>query len=113
MTIRSNPEGQDIAAIMDALGRAAKQAAASLGRTTGAQRNGALTAAAAVLRRRADDVLAANARDLEQARAKRLSPALLDRLALDPARLEAMAAGLEAIVELPDPLGRVLAEWTR
>jgi glutamate-5-semialdehyde dehydrogenase len=105
--------GQGIAALMDGLGRSAREAARALARTTGAERNAALVAAARELRRRGDAILAANRRDLASAREKGLPPAILDRLALDPARLEGIAAGLEAIVELPDPLGRVLAEWTR
>ncbi|HLT92677.1 MAG TPA: glutamate-5-semialdehyde dehydrogenase [Woeseiaceae bacterium] len=104
---------ETIASIMDELGRAARDAARSLARTGDEQRNAALGASAHELRRRAPDILAANARDVASAREKGLSAAMIDRLALDPARLEGIAAGLEAIMELPDPLGRVLAEWTR
>jgi len=66
-----------------------------------------------VVRARQEEILAANARDLEEAESEGLSGAMRDRLALDPRRLEAIAAGLEAIAELPDPVGRVLAAWTR
>ncbi|HEX7061254.1 MAG TPA: glutamate-5-semialdehyde dehydrogenase [Woeseiaceae bacterium] len=104
---------QNIAAMMDGLGRAARDAARTLARTSGEERNAALAAAAAALRRSSDSILAANERDLASARERGLAAAMLDRLALDPARLAGIAAGLEAIVELPDPLGRVLAEWTR
>ncbi len=104
---------QGIASMMEDLGRAARDAARTLARTSGEQRNAALSAAAAALRRAGDAILAANERDLASARERGLAAAMLDRLALDPARLEGIAAGLEAIVELPDPLGRVLAEWTR
>jgi len=59
------------------------------------------------------EILAANAGDLAEAESQGISVALRDRLALDPKRVEAIAAGLEAIAALPDPVGRVLAEWTR
>jgi glutamate-5-semialdehyde dehydrogenase len=72
-----------------------------------------LRTAARVVRDRASEILAANARDLEEAEGDGLSSALRDRLALDPKRLQAIAAGLEAIADLPDPVGRVLASWTR
>jgi glutamate-5-semialdehyde dehydrogenase len=104
---------QGIAAMMDGLGRAARDAARTLARTSGKERNAALAAAADALRRSSDAILTANERDLASARERGLAAAMLDRLALDPARLAGIAAGLEAIVELPDPLGRVLAEWTR
>ncbi|MBM3568335.1 MAG: glutamate-5-semialdehyde dehydrogenase, partial [Alphaproteobacteria bacterium] len=71
----------------------------------------ALTAAAAAIRRREPEILAANARDL--AAAGDLTAALRERLMLDPKRVAAMAKGLEEIAALPDPVGRVLAEWTR
>ena len=70
-------------------------------------------AAAAAVRAQANEILAANADDLAEAREGGIGAALLDRLALDPKRLEAIAAGLEDIAALPDPVGRVLAEWTR
>ncbi len=98
---------------MDAIGASAQAAAATLGRSTSGQRDAALTAAAAALRDRAADILAANRIDMDAAAARGLSGAMLDRLMLDEARIEAMADGLEAIVELPDPLARVLAEWER
>jgi glutamate-5-semialdehyde dehydrogenase len=102
-----------ISQLMDSLGRSARQAARGLALCEGAQRDDALRAAAGEIRRRAESILAANAADLEQARERSSGAALLDRLALDEARLEGVAAGLEAIAALPDPLGRVVAEWTR
>jgi glutamate-5-semialdehyde dehydrogenase len=98
---------------MDLLGREAVAAARLLARADGGRRNAALVAAAAALRRRTSDILEANALDLAAAREAGLGAALLDRLRLDPARIAAMAAGLEQIAALPDPVGRVLAEWTR
>ncbi len=76
------------------------------------KRRAALRAMAARLRSECAAILAANAEDLEAARAT-VAPVMLDRLRLDEARVEAMAAGVEAVAALPDPLGRVLSEVTR
>jgi len=103
----------NIAATMTSLGNAARRAATELATTTGEQRNTALAAAAAALRSHAELILEANARDMEAARKRGLSGAMLDRLLLDDDRVEAMAAGLETIIGLHDPVGRVLEEWER
>ena len=97
-----------IQAEMRAMGRAAREAAALLARSDAATRDAALIAAAKALRASQQEILAANAKDMEAAKAKGLSEALLDRLLLNPERVEAMAAGLEAIAEQEDPLGRVI-----
>ncbi|HET6521230.1 MAG TPA: glutamate-5-semialdehyde dehydrogenase, partial [Geminicoccaceae bacterium] len=68
---------------------------------------------AASLGAREGEILAANERDMAAARGRGLAPAMLDRLALDGRRVAAMAAGLETIAGLPDPVGEVMAEWTR
>ena len=102
-----------IPAIMDALGRAARLAEAVLAYAPCEQKNLALRAAAAALRARRLQVLAENQRDMRAAEARALAPAMLDRLKLDDARVEAMARGLEAIADLDDPIGTVLASWTR
>ena len=81
--------------------------------STAEQRDIALSAAAAALRERAAAIRSANETDLAEARGRGLSAAMLDRLMLDDARIESIAAGLEAIRNLPDPVGRVLAEWER
>jgi glutamate-5-semialdehyde dehydrogenase len=107
-----NPSA-DIAATMTLLGRAARRAATALAMTSGEQRNAALAAAAVALRQRAATIVEANARDMDAAREKGLSAALLDRLMLDADRIETMATGLEAIIGLPDPVGRLLEEWER
>jgi glutamate-5-semialdehyde dehydrogenase len=99
--------------LMAELGREARKAAAALARATPAARDAALEGAATLLRQRAGLVLQANAEDVAAAEERGLSAAMLDRLRLDQGRVEAMAAGIEAIRALPDPLGRVLAEWTR
>ena len=98
---------------MLALGRKARAAAASLALAPAEQKNAALAAMAAALRRNANSILAANGRDMEQAARKDLKASFADRLKLTPDRLEAMAKGLEEIAALPDPVGRVLARWTR
>jgi glutamate-5-semialdehyde dehydrogenase len=96
---------------MEGLGRAAVQAAAVLAVADTAQKNVALEAAAQTVRRDAAAILAANAQDLAAARA--LPAARLDRLRLDGARVEAIAASIEAVLALPDPIGSVAAEWQR
>jgi len=96
---------------MEGLGRAAVQAAAVLAVADTAQKNVALAAAAQTVRRDAGAILAANAQDLAAARA--LPAARLDRLRLDGARVEAIAASIEAVLALPDPIGSVAAEWQR
>lgn len=105
--------GQDAAQIVAEMGLAARRAAPLLANAPTAAKNQALTAAAQALRARTADILAANARDMTAARAKGLSGAMLDRLLLDGKRIEAMAQGLEAIAALDDPVGEVLARWTR
>ena len=98
---------------MDAMGRAARRAAKSLAMSSGNERNAALLEAATALRADREGITEANGRDMAAARSRGLAAAMLDRLMLDADRIEAMAQGLEAIVELPDPLGRVMAEWQR
>jgi glutamate-5-semialdehyde dehydrogenase len=104
---------EDIEKLMAPLGRAAVAAAEVLARADSAQKNAALEAAARALRERSDEILTANAQDLEVARSSGLAPAMIDRLALDAARVEAMARGVEEIARLADPVGTVLAEWVR
>ena len=99
--------------VMDGLGRRARDAARILTMSSGDVRNSALQAASAELRSRGAEILEANATDMQKASERGLSAAMLDRLMLDEGRIEAMAAGLDAIAGLPDPLGRVLAEWQR
>ncbi len=98
---------------MDALGKAARSAAAGLARATSDQRDEALRRAADAIRSQSAAILAANAEDMRAAEAKGLSGAMLDRLLLDDGRIESMARGLQAVVALPDPVGKVLAEWER
>jgi glutamate-5-semialdehyde dehydrogenase len=106
-------DSPDLAATMDRLGRQAREAAVALARVTAVQKTRALKAAAAAIRARSAEILAANALDMDGAKARQLSAALLDRLLLDAKRVEAMAQGLEDVAALPDPIGDVIAEWTR
>ena len=110
---RPTTSDPDLAATMAEIGRRARGAAAALALASTEVKVAALRDAARAVRVRQNEILAANARDLDEAESKGLSAALRDRLALDPKRLEAIAAGLEAIGDLPDPIGRVLAAWTR
>ncbi|HEY1783843.1 MAG TPA: glutamate-5-semialdehyde dehydrogenase [Roseiarcus sp.] len=103
----------DIRVAMREIGTKARAAARELANAPAERKNRALGAAARILRERAGEILAANELDCAEARAKSLSAALVDRLTLNPARIEAMAHGLEAVAALPDPVGRVLATYTR
>jgi len=102
-----------LASVMKSLGEAALAAQPVLAAATREQKDAALLAAATALRGNVERILAANAIDMQAAEQKNLSAAMLDRLRLDAARVEAMARGLDDIARLPDPVGRVLAEWDR
>ena len=104
---------QDVAAQMRQLGAAAKAAAEALSAASTEAKNAALTSAAAAIRADRQAILDANAKDMATAETKGVKGAFLDRLKLDDARIEAMAAGLESIAKLPDPVGSVIAEWDR
>ncbi len=95
------------------LGHKARAAYAVMAEATNAQKDIALAQAALSLRERKDHILAANARDLVYGKEKGLDAAMLDRLTLDDKRIEAMAAGLETIVTIPDPVNKVIDEWSR
>ena len=110
---RSRETERDLAAEMAALGAAARAAARALAASSAEARRRALKAAAAAFRNDEAAILEANATDMAAAQAAGLSGALLDRLALDPGRVEAMAAGVEQVAALDDPLGRLLGEWER
>jgi glutamate-5-semialdehyde dehydrogenase len=104
---------QSVAELMQGLGRRARAAARDLALAPTAAKNSALLAAAGELRAQTAAIVAANARDVEAATQAGRRGSLLDRLALDPKRIEDMARGLEEIAALPDPVGAVLAKWTR
>jgi glutamate-5-semialdehyde dehydrogenase len=103
----------DVGHIMEPIGRAALEAASVLSLASTQQKNAALTTAAKALRERSAEILSANAQDMNAARERELSSALLDRLKLDETRVEGMARALEQIVEIPDPIGTVASEWTQ
>ena len=102
-----------VRAAMRAIGAEARLAARILANAPAEQKNHALACGARNLRQSSADILAANARDLDVGKAKGLTGAFLDRLALDDGRIEAIARGLEEVAALPDPVGRVLATFTR
>jgi glutamate-5-semialdehyde dehydrogenase len=102
-----------LTATMHELGRAARQASRALALAPTAQKNRALAAMAKAIRRTRDQILAANAEDQAKARSGGATPAFLDRLSLNAERVESMAAGLEVIRKLKDPVGTVLASWRR
>jgi glutamate-5-semialdehyde dehydrogenase len=91
--------------------RAARAAAPTLAATSSADKDAALRAGAAALRARQGELLSANAADVAAAAGE--NTAFVDRLTLTPARIEAMAVGLEQIADLPDPVGESIAQWTR
>ncbi|AYH42503.1 glutamate-5-semialdehyde dehydrogenase [Azoarcus sp. DN11] len=97
----------DIQEYMQTLGRQARAASRQLASASTAEKNAALLAMAATIRERRENLLAANARDLEEARAAGLEPAMIDRLTLNAKGIEAMAQGLEQVAALPDPVGEI------
>lgn len=103
----------DIAGLMREIGRAARAATTELALAPRAAKDEALTVAAAELRRHMPVILEANARDIAAAEDTGKPASYIDRLMLDPGRVEGIAKGLEAIAALDDPVGTVLAEWTR
>jgi glutamate-5-semialdehyde dehydrogenase len=103
----------DVPALMRDIGHRARSAARLLALASTEAKNAALIAGAAALRGRSAEILAANTLDLEAAAASGANAAFLDRLTLNAARIEGIAAGLEVVAVLPDPVGRVLASWTR
>lgn len=91
----------------------ARAAVQALGLASAETKNAAIRGAAASLRANVDAILEANAKDMDAGRAKGLTAAMLDRLELNPARIEGIAKGLEAVADLADPVGRVSASWAR
>ncbi|UWR97633.1 glutamate-5-semialdehyde dehydrogenase [Phaeobacter inhibens] len=106
-------ETQNIAALMADIGKRAKQAAAKLATATAERKADALNAAADAVWDARAEILGANAKDLDFGRNKGLSPAMMDRLALDEDRISGIVAGLRAVAAQPDPVGEILAEWSQ
>lgn len=107
------PRPEDVDALMREIGRRARAAARRMALVPGPVKDAALREAAAALRRATPAILAANAADLDEGRAKGLTAASLDRLALNPARVEAIAEAIESIAGLPDPVGRAMETYVR
>lgn len=103
----------ELQGLMRAIGHQARSAASALALMTPQQKDTGLRAAAQSLRASAQAILAANALDLKAAEDRGTSGSFLDRLRLDEARLESIAQAVEAIADLPDPVGRILARWSR
>lgn len=103
----------DANALIESMGRAAREAAAELAFAPAERKDAALRIAADELLARKDEIFQANARDLAYAAEKSLSAAMVDRLRLDEDRLAAIADGLRAVAAQADPVGRVLSEWDR
>ncbi|WP_250152170.1 glutamate-5-semialdehyde dehydrogenase [Ancylobacter radicis] len=99
--------------VMLAMGRRARAAARALALAPADTKRAALLGAAAAIRARAPEILAANEADVTAARAAGISEAVIDRLALTPARLDGVAAAVAEIAELPDPVGKVTESWER
>lgn len=104
---------EDLTALVGRLALAGRAAQRVLARKSDAEKAAALRLAAQALRDAAPDVLAANALDIAAGEARGLSGALLDRLKLDPARLEGVAKGIENVADLPDPVGQVIDKTSR
>jgi glutamate-5-semialdehyde dehydrogenase len=103
----------DIAGLMREIGRHAKSAARVLALAPAEQKDNALAAIAGAIRAGQNDILAANAEDIAEAKAAGATTAFLDRLALDPKGVAAMAAGVDVVRGLDDPVGAVMESWTR
>lgn len=113
MTAPLKPAESDIAKTMREMGARARAAARVLALAPTETKNDALAAMAKAIRERAPDILAANALDVEEAKKAGATNALIDRLVLNEMRVEAIAAGLDAVRALPDPVGSVMERWTR
>ncbi|HAE02356.1 MAG TPA: gamma-glutamyl-phosphate reductase, partial [Rhodospirillaceae bacterium] len=103
----------DARADLKAMAQRARTACHALGLATSDARRDGLYQAARIIRARMDDIVQANARDMAYGAEKNLSPAMMDRLLLPQDRIEAMATGVEAVADLPDPVGQVLQSWDR
>jgi glutamate-5-semialdehyde dehydrogenase len=113
MTVAEANRETDLHDAMLKLGEAARAAAHALAQADTARKNRALEAAATAIREDRDAIIAANARDIAAAKADGATSAFLDRLMLDAGRVEAMARGVEDVATLKDPIGEVIADWTR
>ncbi len=113
LKVIQSDEAQNIHALMAMLGHAARKAAHAIALASTDSKNKALRVAAKKIRERSAEILAANGQDVSEAQTKGTTAAFLDRLVLGATHIEGMAKGLEEIAALPDPVGRVLAQFTR
>ncbi|MEM8872543.1 MAG: aldehyde dehydrogenase family protein, partial [Pseudomonadota bacterium] len=113
MNIRDMDTDTEVGTLMDRIGVEARAAATVLATASAERRDAALLAAADAVWEARDTILDANGKDLEFARGKALSSAMIDRLALDNERIRGIADSLRTVAGQPNPVGRVLAEWTQ
>ncbi len=111
--VSNGDDEHDLAGTMADIGRRARAAARLVALAPASQRDAALLAMAEALTRHAAPILAANAQDLAEARAAGQAPSFIDRLLLDPERLADVSSAVASVAALPDPVGRILAEWTQ
>lgn len=111
--IANDNQPSSITELMNELGRRASTAAQLLARSSGEEKTSALKAMAAAVRSNEKEILAANQKDMAAAKDKGRLDAFLDRLMLDGERVECMAAGLDTIAGLDDPVGDVIGSWER
>ena len=111
MTVHNSTDA--LAAEMMTIGAAAREAARAMREASAETKTRALTVAAAAIRSRMGEILTANREDIEAAKAGNMAAAMVERLMLNDARIEAMAQGVEIVAALPDPVGRELARWSR
>ncbi|SFO72360.1 glutamate-5-semialdehyde dehydrogenase [Cohaesibacter marisflavi] len=108
-----NDMTETVTEIMTALGAKARKAARHLANAPTEQKNAALSQAAVAMRADVQSILEANAKDIAKGKEDGMTEAFLDRLTLSADRIEAIAAGLDAIVSLPDPVGTIITGWDR
>ena len=111
--LKSIEGSADIARAMREIGQRARGASHVLALAPPEQKNRALEGMAAAVRRDIFSILAANAEDVAEARAGGVAGAFLDRLSLDTGRVEAIAAGIDAVRALKDPVGEITESWAR
>jgi glutamate-5-semialdehyde dehydrogenase len=111
MTVHNSSDA--LAAEMIAIGTAAREAARAMREADDDTKTHALMVAAGAIRARVGQIMAANAQDIEAAKAAGMPENMIDRLMLNETRIEAMAKGIEVVAALPDPVGRELARWSR
>lgn len=104
---------ETVETVMLEIGRRARAAARRLALAPAEQKNAALAAMAKAIRARTDEILAANARDVAAMQTEGALASFIDRLTLTPARIEGIAAAIDEIAALPDPVGTVISAWDR